>query len=137
MLINDFKEGGFPISNHTPIICVHESGKATPVYSYYDLKETITNNKIIHLLGVWPGKRNTDCYPLDILIYSKVPIPPVLHKNIDSAVKIVIIMESGEFSKVVYRPGPKCDNKTALESNDKELYEYIKKVGLNYKIKYI
>jgi hypothetical protein len=136
MIINDFKEEGFPVSIHNPIICLLRSGKFVPVYNRFDLKSRIEFGTVVSIFGIWPGKRVTDCYPLDLKKYSQIPTPPLLHKDIDSAIKIVILIESGEFSRVIYRPGPLCDNKAAIESNDKKLYEYICQVGLKYKKKF-
>jgi len=136
MLINDFKDKGFPVSIHRPIICILESGPPVPVYNRYDLKVTIENNPIKYLLGIWPGKKCTDGYPLDVEKYSQIPVPPSLHKDIDSAVKIGIFMESGKFLKVLYKPGPLSENITPIESSDKNLYDYIKKVGLQHKTRY-
>lgn len=141
MLIDDFKNGGFPLTKHTPIICSvispdsKEILKSKPilVYNRYDLKITMEKYTIIYLLGIWPGKKNTDGYPLDILAYSKTPAPPKIHKNIDSAIEIKIFMNHEQFSRIVYKPGPRNEDKVLIESKDKELYDYVKSAGLKHK----
>lgn len=141
MLVNDFEDGGFPISIYTPIICtvVRKDndnplmGESLMAYNRYDLKQIMTTRKMVYLLGIWPGKKVTDGYPLKLEAYKDIPVPPERYKDIDSAVEIKIIMEKDQFSKMIFRPGPRSENKTPVESNDFKLYDYVRKAGLKYK----
>ncbi len=141
MLITDFEDGGFPISIHTPIICtVLREDNDDPLmsesimaYNRYELKKIITTRKIVYLLGIWPGKRVTDGYPLKPEKYKDFPVPPERYKNIDSAIDIIIMMDKDQFSKIIYKPGPRSEDHVLIESDDFKLYEYVRKAGLKYK----
>ena len=141
MILDDFKNGGFPVTVHTPIICtIVTPGSRDPlmndsrvVYNRYDLKKVMDKYDIVYLLGIWPGKNSTDAYPLDVLKYAKTPVPPEMHKDIDSAIDIEIIMDKDQFEKVIYKPGPRSKDHVSIESSDIKLYDYIISAGLKYK----
>lgn len=142
MLLPDFKDGGFPINRRSPIIgtVVVVNPDSTKklvhkvVYNRYDLLEMIKKQKVILLLGVWPGAKNTDCFPLDIKTYSKIIPPPEIHKDIDSALEIEIIMKGDRFEKVLYKPGPHKKDNTPIESTDIKLKKYVISAGLKHRI---
>jgi len=131
MIKDDFKTGGFPINKIRPIICTMNNENSKVVYNRYDLKKTLKEN-VAHLLGIWPGYE-TDCYILDIEAYKDIQAPPEIHKNVDSAIEIKITMEQGDFSKVIYTLRGPNKSQTIIESQDKNLYDYIISIGLKYK----
>jgi len=140
MLLTDFKNGGFPITRRSPVICTIENGKrdllnkfqVIPAYNRFDLKKIIVTYNVISCVGVWPGKKNSDCFFLDPEYYKIAP--PERHKEIDSAKEIIIYYDThGNYMKVVYTMS---EDTYSIECGKQELLNYIKKVGLKFKNRY-
>jgi len=134
MVLKDFLSGGFPITRRTPVICSFADGTVEVVYNRYALKEV--TERIVKkstCLGVWPGKKNTDCFLINPEKYCE-KVPPKEHADIDSAVEIKIVRdEDGIFQGIEYQPGPFALNQASIISTDKELFEYIKYARLKSK----
>jgi hypothetical protein len=131
MIRNDFETGGFPLCDKSPVLCVADDFKIHAVYNRYDLITLLkTESNIRACYGVWPGKKSTDVFPLNPKAYVELPLPPEMHKDIDSAAWITVCTEfDGGFSKLSYCPK---EATVTVESKDKALFDYIKKIGLRY-----
>jgi len=133
MIKRDFETGGFPINRRSPVLCLTGEGNIYVVYNRFDLRVALHRATIVKMLGVWPGKRNTDCYVLNPSAYMDVPIPPAGHADIDSAADVVVINDKDEhFIRLLYR-----DDVTkfeAVESRSSELLEYIKVAGIKHRV---
>jgi len=132
MLLNDFKEGGFPLTRRSPVVVTYTDCTVKVANNRYELKELICNvpdkASVASCIGFWPGKKNTDCFTLSLDSYNKYA-PPESHKEIDNASEIIVFTTTdGTFVKVLYI----LDDMTFL-GKEKELIEYIKKVGLRFK----
>jgi hypothetical protein len=136
MILRDFESGGFPITRRSPVICTLSDGSVKVAYNRFDLKNIIlsgmisagrTAPEVISCVGMWPGKKNTDCFILNTDAYKIAP--PERYKDIDNAIEIKIYNDpNGSFMKVTY----KIIDKPLVESTDKELLKYIKAVGLKH-----
>ena len=134
MIRNDFEDGCFPINSRAPVICTTTEGLVLLAYNNYDLKRILDNKniKIRKLLGVWPGKKNTDLFILNPIKYGKLA-PPLEHKDIDNAETIVIEYSKSTFQTVMYAlPGEPL--KTC---NDPLLEGYIKAIGKKYMVRFV
>ena len=132
MILRDFETGGFPISRRSPVICMISDGSVKAVYNRFDLKNIINSSTNLSCIGVWPGKKNTDCFILDPDAYKNLA-PPEIHKDIDSAEDIKIFINSdGYFMKISYVPGAFSSDRTPHESEDINLCSYIKAAGLKH-----
>jgi hypothetical protein len=135
MIRKDFEDGGFPINNRAPVMCVTVEGLVLIAYNNYDLKRLLDTKdmKIRKLLGIWPGKRNTDIFVLKPECYGKMA-PPKEHKDIDNAETIVIeYAKDNNFSAVMYalHQGP------VTTSKDPALEGYLKVAGKKYMVRYV
>jgi len=133
MIIKDYLTGGFPITRRTPVICAFENGTVAVAYNRYRLKE-ITEKTLLKCkcLGVWPGKRFTDCFLIDPKCYCE-KIPPRIHADIDSALEIKVISDKdGNFEGIEYKPGPFANTEATIVSKDVELLNYLKYAGLKF-----
>lgn len=131
MILNDFKLGGFPITKRSPVICTLEDKQVLVAYNRYDLKNIITNHYVISCVGVWPGKKNSDCFILDPEAY--IIAPPERYKDIDNATDIKVYFDSnGLFMKITYI----INDTVTVESDDKKLLEYTRKVKLKHQNRY-
>lgn len=132
MIRKDFINGGFPINKRNPVFTFMKDGNVKISYNRHDLKRSLEGD-VLKCFGVWPGKINTDCFPLDPQAYAIGP--PEKYKEIDDAWDVTVMYnkETDEFEKVSYMINQ--DDGTALEvvSSDKPLQEYILKIGLQHK----
>jgi len=146
MIRKDFIDGGFPISRRSPVICSgleikpsedtsHRQGVSMTIcYNRYDLKLAIKQYMAPCIcMGIWPGKKITDGFVLNPETYSKFA-PPEVHKDIDSADSITVIFYTDNtFNRILYTPGAFVENQIPVMSMDRDLYEYVKNIGLNFK----
>lgn len=130
MIRSDFINGGFPINCHNPVICVSEDIRIYTAYNNYDLKLILDNFKIKKVLGIWPGKYDTDFFVIDPSLCT-IPVPPEEFKDIDSAEKIEIFYASEIFDRIDYML-----KQTVYTSKSEELLDYIKKSGKKHAIRY-
>jgi hypothetical protein len=130
MILKDFFEGGFPIGLLSPVICIRQDHPPYMAYNRTDLVEVLKLGHTIICLGVWPGKKSTDCFILDPEAYSKTPLPPATHKKIDNADYIHVQMDKDQkFVEMSYRVK---DTDYMIKSQDIALFDYIKRSGLRY-----
>jgi hypothetical protein len=133
MISHDFEHGKFPICRRAPVICFFENGLRI-IYNRYDLYNFLNKNGLTcRCIGVWPGKKSTDCFVLNPKSYSTIDIPPEMHKEIDSAEGIVVKLSSdGIFEELTYTPGTFAEDRTPVLSKEIKLFEYVKKSGLKF-----
>lgn len=135
MILNDYRTGGFPLTRRSPIICSISDGTMEVAYSRFMLKKIIdrtkkSNKEIKECLGVWPGKKSTDCFIIDPKDYTAL-VPPEIHADIDSAEEIIVVCdENGVFEGIQYRPGSFAKDRTPVISKDYLLLDYIRYTGL-------
>ncbi len=123
--MKDFEKGGFPITKRSPVICTLPDGTVKVAYNRYDLMKVV-KNKVLSCVGVWPGKKNTDCFTLKPDHY--MDAPPERFKEIDNASKIKSFFDpDGKFMEITYT----LDNIT-YGAKDEDLMDYIRKVGLKH-----
>ena len=130
MILTDFKKGGFPITKRSPVICTLPDGTVKIAYNRYDLSKIIKIDKILSCVGMWPGKKNTDCFTLIPDHY--MDAPPEKFKEIDNATEIKTYFYLGEpedssLMKITY-----VLEGVNYETGDKKLMDYINKVGLKH-----
>lgn len=133
MILKDYLTGGFPITRRTPVICCFEDGSVVVVYNRYKLKE-VTDRIVLKCkcLGVWPGKRFTDCFLIDPEYYCE-KVPPIIHADIDSAQEIKVVSDDeGNFEGIEYKPGPFANTEAIIVSKDVQLLIYIRYAGLKF-----
>jgi len=135
MILKDFLNGGFPISRTSPVLCVNDHGNVFLAYSHADLRAVLHGgNNITRCLGVWPGKKTTDCFVMDPTKYGLYS-PPDLHRDIDSAVDIEVFVDrENNFIRLEYTPGPHATDRTRVVSKDQLLFDYVGKVNLRRKV---
>lgn len=127
MIRKDFENGGFPVNQKNPIICVADDYKVYLAHDNFTLKQILETKVIKKVIGIWPGKHNTDCFPIKIEACGKIA-PPAKHKDIDSASSISIAYKTGgEFCHVSYVTG---DGTNVTQVTDPALESYIKLAGL-------
>jgi len=133
MISHDFEHGKFPICRRAPVICYFENGLRI-VYNRYDLRNFLEKHgTVCRCVGVWPGKKSTDCFILSPKSYSTINTPPEMHKEIDSAETISIKLDSeGAFEQLTYIPGSFVEDRTPILSKDQNLFNYVKKSGLKF-----
>lgn len=133
MILNDYETGGFPITRRSPVICFFSDGTVEVTYNRFELKKVIDKHKNLSLskcLGVWPGKKNTDCFIINPEMYC-AHVPPEIYADIDSAEEIIIVInEKNIFEGVRYTPGPHAKDRTPVISRDQSLINYIIYAGL-------
>jgi hypothetical protein len=136
MIRKDFETGGFPINRQCPVFCVSETGELFIAYNRFTLVLTLRNKPIKKCVGIWPGRFNTDCFPMHVQSYINIPLPPEEHKFIDDSSSIKIIYEKNgvDFNKISYVCEDFKGNKTEIESKDGRLKEYVIKSGLKYTV---
>jgi hypothetical protein len=135
MISRDFEQSKYPICRRAPVICFFENG-LTVVYNRFDLRAFFAKNgTTCRCVGVWPGKKSTDCFTLNSKSYSLIDTPPEIHKEIDSAESIAVTLdENGAFEEITYIPSLFFEGRTPIVSKEKALFEYVRKVGLRYAI---
>lgn len=132
MILRDFLTGGFPITRRSPAVCMISDGSVKVAYNRFDLKNIINSSLVLNCIGVWPGKKNTDCFILDPDAYRNLA-PPERYKDIDSAEDIkIFINPDGYFVKISYIPGAFSSDRTPHESEDMNLCSYIQTAGLKH-----
>lgn len=130
MILKDFEQGGFPINKKCPVICTSSSGSVEVAYNSFDLKTILNKKQTVTCLGVWPGKKDTDCFLLDTNYYGEFA-PPVEYKDIESASKIEVFMDSkGNFVKLIYS----LPEASPVTCTNIALYDFIKKHGTKHLI---
>jgi hypothetical protein len=136
MIRKDFETGGFPINRRCPVLCLSDAGELFIAYNRFTLGITLRVKTIKKCVGIWPGKRNTDCFPLKISCYKAIPLPPKEHQLIDDSTNIKIIYETDGmvFKCVSYISEDLKGNQIEIKSNDEKLKDYIIKSGLQYKV---
>jgi len=132
MVRKEFIQGGFPVNRRAPIIGLTSDNELHIFYSHYDLHKLAQTKEISKCIGIWPGKKNTDCFILDPKVYSKYS-PSVIHKDIDSAEEINVFFSGSDFDRIEYKPGPFAENRTTIISRDKKLYQYLNNIGVKFK----
>jgi len=130
MILSDFKRGGFPLTRRSPVICTLPDGTVKVAYNRFELSQIIKVNKILSCIGMWPGKKNTDCFSLDPNHY--MDAPPERFKEIDNATEIKAYFYSGKpqgksLKKITY-----ILDGINFETDDEKLMDYIRKVGLKH-----
>ena len=133
MISRDFEQGGFPICKRAPVLCWSGEGRVFVAYNRLTLR-TILNGieGIQKVVGVWPGKTNTDIFVMNIKDYKDIPYPDNPDDaDIDSAEEITVYYDSdGYFLHLVYRfSGETYDHK----STEERLHEYVIHAGLKHK----
>jgi hypothetical protein len=136
MIRKDFETGGFPINKRCPVLCVSDTGELFIAYNRFTLGLTLKHKVIKKCVGIWPGKFNTDCFPLKVSCYIDTPIPPQEHQLIDDSPEIKVVYEIGgiTFKRISYIREDFKGNKTEIMSMDTELKNYVIKSGLQYKV---
>jgi len=133
MIKRDFETGGFPINRRAPILCLTGDGNIFIVYNRFDLRVALNRGPIVKMLGIWPGKYNTDCYVLKTEAYMKVPFPPADYADIDSAEEVVVFYDKDEkFVRLWYRDSAAV----VTESRSLDLLDYIKVAGIKHRVTY-
>lgn len=132
MIRKEFIQSGFPVSRRAPIIGLTFDNELHIFYNHYDLHKLIQIKKISKCIGIWPGKKNTDCFILNPEVYSKY-FPPEIHKDIDSAEEVNVFFVDGRFDRIEYKPGPFSEDRTVILSRDKILYQYLNDIGFKFK----
>jgi len=140
MFRNDFATGQFPISKRCPVIGFHHHGKrSTPgfpvsvVYNHKNLREMAIDGLYgkITMVGIWPGKRNTDLFYLNPDYYKDISIPPEGHEDIDSADAIIISYSAPNvFDHVTYQ----FSEQTPIICKDPSIVNYIKESGIRHTV---
>ena len=136
MVRKDFETGGFPINRRCPVFCFSKAGELFIAYNRFTLGMTLKLKTIIKCFGVWPGKINTDCFPLRVSCYTDTPLPPQEHQFIDDSPDIKIVYENGGliFKRISYVSEDFKGNQTEIESKDEKLKDYLVKSGLKYTV---
>ena len=130
MFRKDFETGRFPISKRSPVIGLSKNGSICVAYNRSDLRD-IANMPEIALIGVWPGKKNTDLFYLNPGCYKSIPIPPKGHEDIDSAESIIIsYITPGTFDRVTYQ----LPEQVPILCKDKSIVDYIKESGIRHSV---
>ena len=130
MIRDDFLNGGFPICNRNPVLCITPTGDIYVTYDRYGLKMAIESGKILKCVGVWPGNKNTDIFPLNQEYYKIAP--PVEHRAIDNAVSVSVYYKDKDFDHVGY-----MIEEVEMISKDAALLEYIEKAGIKHTSMYM
>ena len=127
MIRKEFKDGGYPLTRKTPIICIGED-KDYIAGNVLELFEIISNHKILRCYGVWPGKLNTDFFEIDPQKYTEL-IPPKEYADVDSAKYIKIFMKNTKPVSILY-----IFRSKGVVSSDESLINYVMKKGLRYTV---
>ena len=104
MIRTDFQNGGFPIGNRNPVLCVTSDGNVLVAYNNTQLKAAKELNKtIIKMIGVWPGRKDTDLFTMSVDQYG-IMAPPDGHAAVDNAEKITVerSKKTGAFVSATY-----------------------------------
>jgi hypothetical protein len=130
MIIKDFEKGCFPVCAKAPVLCIDAGYNLHVADNRFVFVSILKMHDITGCYGVWPGKKNSDCFILDPKAYAGIAVPPEINKEIDSAERIILCLDSDHnFSKISY---VMRDSDVMIDSRDKSLYDYVKKTGLKY-----
>ena len=137
MIRKDFEDSGFPICKRAPVLCFSKSGDVHIAYNHYALKRILEEHDILQCMGIWPGKRNTDCFPLNPDEYAKYA-PPEKHRDIVDAEEIKVHRgKDGKHLEICYTMRDNRGNCYDVVSQEPELYQYLAEAGLRYKTLYV
>jgi len=136
MIKKDFEDGGFPINRRAPVLCVTENGTVRIAYNNWELSKAVEPGDIKKMLGIWPGRVNTDIFVLHPEYYGKMA-PPEEHRTIDNADTIIIEYEGNTFSSVMYSLPENGEKGTIIQSKDPKLEQYVKKAGRKYQTRFM
>lgn len=134
MINKDFETGGFPVNKTAPIICVDKDYTLYVTWNRCKFKQILDTKNIVKCVGIWPGKFNTDVYPLSVPLYKEqmsLLRPPSDHEDIDNAQNIIIEYKKGKFTGLSYV----SNDGLTFNSNDEKLHEYIKSTGLPHEVR--
>jgi len=132
MILKDFEDGGFPINKRNPVLCVTHQGDIHVAYDRFMLKFIIDNKEIKKCVGLWPGKYETDCFPLKPDKYQIGP--PEAFRSVDNALSIKVYYGGDmQFKNLVYVTENTRGEKIEIQSDNAELLAYITKIGLKFK----
>lgn len=133
MISRDFEKGGFPICKRAPALCYSSEGKIYVAYNRYTLHMILNSGNIVKMVGVWPGKKNTDIYVMNIDTYKGIPIPPAEYADIDSAEEVTLYYNAhNDPIALTFRSDPSDSFVTRL--NDPNLCRYVVKAGIKHKM---
>jgi hypothetical protein len=123
----DFETGRFPISKRSPVIGIVKEEIFT-AYNHTEL-EKMSHIPGITMIGIWPGKKNTDVFILNTESYKDTPVAPHGHENIDSAESITVYYSSPNvFDHVTYT----LPEQTPIICKDPQLVTYIKEACIKH-----
>lgn len=131
---SDFTESNFPITRRNPVIAYIKGNDAKIAYNRFQLKGILQNHEVYCLIGVWPGKKNTDLFILDPNKYKDIPTPPEQHQEIDSSPEIVVKISKGGTVRGIAYLNQKTDEQVLTQ--EAEIYDYIKSVGIQHRVIY-
>ena len=132
MIQKIFENGGFPINKRNPVLLFTTEGELFVAYDRFSLKAVIDSKKITKCVGIWPGKLNTDCFPLNPDKY-KLHAPPEEHRMIDNATDIkAYYFDLTNFKQILYTIENPSGSQNTVISKDKSLLDYITAVGLKH-----
>ena len=133
----DFQSGGFPISKTRPVVCVFAGGEVAVASNHTELSRLLSKVRRIvdpepmTCLGVWPGRVNTDVFPLDPEHYGVLSTPKG-HEDIDSAVRITVHVNPDlSLDRMEYVP---AGTDIAIVTRDVNLVEYVRDACLKYMV---
>lgn len=129
MILKDFETGGFPINSRSPVLCISPTGGIQVAYNHYDLKKILLKGSITSCIGVWPGRKSTDCFILSVDSYKSIEVPPEANKGIVNAEQITVHFHQGIFFDIEYN---EVGGERVITSNDPALFNYITKMGLKH-----
>jgi len=133
MIKHDFETGGFPINRRAPVLCLTGTGNIYVVYNRFDLRVALGRYVVVKMLGIWPGKRHTDCFVLNPDEYKDTPAPPADHADIDSAEDVVLVYDKKEsFLRITYRED--VTKASVVVSDSQELLHYIEQAGIRHRV---
>jgi len=135
MILHDFEKLGFPISKRAPVLCFGTDGKVYVAYNRYSLRLVMQKIEIVKSIGVWPGRKNTDCFVLDPAAYKTTPVPPAENADIDSADDVTVFYgPDDQFLRVAYKEDPIDHSESVCISTKAELLTYIEQAGIKHKV---
>lgn len=136
MVRKDFEDGGFPINRRAPVLCVTDEGMVRIAYNNWELNKAMEPGDIKKILGIWPGRVNTDIFVLNVENYGKIA-PPEEHKAIDNADTIILEYEGDKFSAVLYSIPENGKEGTIQLCHDPELERYVKASGRKHQTRFV
>lgn len=132
----DLEESGFPISRRNPVLCFMDGDDRDIrcAYSRCQLSRVLKENPVTKMVGVWPGKKNTDVFILNVESYKNIPTPPEEHEEIDSSPEVVVKLgKGGDLRGIAYF---NQELNQEVVTQDSEVYDYIKAAGVQHRVIY-